>query len=146
MKIISVVGARPNFMKIAPFIKSIHEVNSASVPPSGGNPGVGPVGEQAEGVKSIHEVNTASSPKNKFNPFFSPNKGEMSAYGHSAADKEGIRGDASSLSGSRRIRPQGGPAEGVKKQQSNLQTLEHLLVHTGQHYDDRGKLITKAAF
>jgi len=28
MKIISVVGARPNFMKIAPFIKSIHEVNS----------------------------------------------------------------------------------------------------------------------
>ena len=30
MKIISVVGARPNFMKIAPFINAIHEVNSAS--------------------------------------------------------------------------------------------------------------------
>lgn len=28
MKIISVVGARPNFMKIAPFIKAIHEHNS----------------------------------------------------------------------------------------------------------------------
>ena len=28
MKIISVVGARPNFMKIAPFIKAIHEYNS----------------------------------------------------------------------------------------------------------------------
>ena len=28
MKIISVVGARPNFMKIAPFIKAIKEFNS----------------------------------------------------------------------------------------------------------------------
>jgi len=27
MKIISVVGARPNFMKIAPFIKAIEEYN-----------------------------------------------------------------------------------------------------------------------
>ena len=31
MKIISVVGARPNFMKIAPFIKAINEYNSSSV-------------------------------------------------------------------------------------------------------------------
>src|SRR6056297_2770358 len=61
MKIISVVGARPNFMKIAPFINSIHEVNSASVPPTGGNPSVGHEGRQGKGVKSIHEVNTTSS-------------------------------------------------------------------------------------
>jgi hypothetical protein len=61
MKIISVVGARPNFMKIAPFIKAIHEVNSASVPPSGGNPGIEHEGRQGKGVNSIHEMNTASS-------------------------------------------------------------------------------------
>ena len=29
MKIISVVGARPNFMKIAPFIKAIEEYNKS---------------------------------------------------------------------------------------------------------------------
>jgi len=33
MKIISVVGARPNFMKIAPFIKAIEEHN-ANIPSS----------------------------------------------------------------------------------------------------------------
>ena len=32
MKIISVVGARPNFMKIAPFINSIHYQNSTEIP------------------------------------------------------------------------------------------------------------------
>ncbi len=31
MKIISVVGARPNFMKIAPFIKAIHHQNSTEI-------------------------------------------------------------------------------------------------------------------
>ena len=53
MKIISVVGARPNFMKIAPFIKAIHQYNN---------------------ITSTH---------------------------------------------------------------TNQQTIEHLLLHTGQHYDDR---------
>jgi hypothetical protein len=61
MKIISVVGARPNFMKIAPFIKAIHEVNTNFSPHLGGDASVGPKGRQAEGVNSIHEVNTASS-------------------------------------------------------------------------------------
>lgn len=36
MKIISIVGARPNFMKIAPFIRAINKHNSSLFPPSGG--------------------------------------------------------------------------------------------------------------
>lgn len=76
MKIISVVGARPNFMKIAPFINAIHEVNTALVPPLGGirQPG-----------KDMSEAD----------------------------------------------------AEGGQQATSNQQQIEHLLVHTGQHYDDR---------
>ncbi len=75
MKIISVVGARPNFMKIAPFINSIHKVNTSSDPLLGGNAGV-------------------------------RNEGK------------GQRG-------------------------SNNQLIKHILVHTGQHYDDR---MSKAFF
>ncbi len=36
MKIISVVGARPNFMKIAPFIKAINQYNETLLSPAGG--------------------------------------------------------------------------------------------------------------
>jgi len=36
MKIISVVGARPNFMKIAPFIRAINQYNQSFFPPDGG--------------------------------------------------------------------------------------------------------------
>lgn len=72
MKIISVVGARPNFMKIAPFIRAINKYNSllrqGSTPPSGGAGG--------------------------------------------ALSKEGSGGSL-----------------GAK--------IDHILVHTGQHYDDR---------
>lgn len=35
MKIISVVGARPNFMKIAPFIRAIDAYNNSPLPPQG---------------------------------------------------------------------------------------------------------------
>ncbi|RIH64459.1 UDP-N-acetylglucosamine 2-epimerase (non-hydrolyzing) [Mariniphaga sediminis] len=70
MKIISVVGARPNFMKIAPFIKAIQDVNTASV----------------------------SSPEEKQESMANGDTGEQTT-----SDK----------------------------------TIEHLLVHTGQHYDDR---------
>lgn len=40
MKIISVVGARPNFMKIAPFIRAIEQYNT-SLSPAGGGTRVG---------------------------------------------------------------------------------------------------------
>jgi len=84
MKIISVVGARPNFMKIAPFIRAINNYNIQShpgfIPPSGGTKG-----------------------------------GKDSVPGAGGAEK----------------------AEGAK------QRVEHLLVHTGQHYDDR---MSKAFF
>lgn len=88
MKIISVVGARPNFMKVAPFINAIHEVNSTSSPHLGGDAGVRHEGRPAEGVKAIHHFD-----------------------------------------------------QSLKS--SNPRTLEHLLVHTGQHYDDR---MSKAFF
>jgi UDP-N-acetylglucosamine 2-epimerase (non-hydrolysing) len=38
MKIISVVGARPNFMKVAPFIRAIHKYNSDLGYPGSGGP------------------------------------------------------------------------------------------------------------
>lgn len=66
MKIVSVVGARPNFMKIAPFIRAIHNYNI--------NPNIG---------------------------FTSP------SYPHSLSPS------------------------------SDKEQITHLLVHTGQHYDDR---------
>ncbi len=73
MKIISVVGARPNFMKIAPFIKAIEEYNA----------------------------NVSANKNNK--------------------------------------------TSSISPVSSSLQVpkIEHLLVHTGQHYDDR---ISKAFF
>lgn len=53
MKIISVVGARPNFMKIAPFINAIHEVNTAVSHRqlAEGDARVRPAGRMAEGVR-----------------------------------------------------------------------------------------------
>lgn len=94
MKIISVVGARPNFMKIAPFINSIQEVNSASSLPLGGDASLRPAGRPAEGVKSIHEM----------------------------AGDDNLSGNST---------------EGGQQATRNQQQIEHLLVHTGQHYDDR---------
>lgn len=94
MKIISVVGARPNFMKIAPFINSIHEVNTTSSLPMGGDASLRPAGRPAEGVKSIHEM----------------------------AGDDNLSGNST---------------EGGQPATSNQQQIVHLLVHTGQHYDDR---------
>jgi UDP-N-acetylglucosamine 2-epimerase (non-hydrolysing) len=75
MKIISVVGARPNFMKIAPFIKAIEEYN-----------------------KSINARNAPTNP-----PL-----------------------------------PAGGELEGASlPPRGSRRGLLHLLIHTGQHYDDR---------
>jgi UDP-N-acetylglucosamine 2-epimerase (non-hydrolysing) len=93
MKIISVVGARPNFMKIAPFINAIHEVNTNPSPHLGGDAGVRPVRGKAEGVKSTEEYNKSIDTQNVPSQTLPPR-------------------------GSRR-------------------GLLHLLVHTGQHYDDR---------
>jgi len=72
MKIISVVGARPNFMKIAPFIRAIDNYN-------------------------IHS-NTGFTP------------------------------------------PSGGARGSIKTAPGARGSIEHLLVHTGQHYDDRMSL------
>ena len=49
MKIISVVGARPNFMKIAPFIKAINEYNSLPHPLAPSPIGEGEKGAGGEG-------------------------------------------------------------------------------------------------
>ena len=89
MKIISVIGARPNFMKIAPFIHAINKYNSAHFPPSGGN---GQQGKDSAGA---------------------------------AVDQRGSKKHNSKL----------------KAQSPEL--VAHLLVHTGQHYDDR---MSKAFF
>ena len=76
MKIISVVGARPNFMKIAPFIKAIEAHN----------------GSLLVTVDSV---------------------GELSANGE------------------------------MSEEEAGASQIQHLLVHTGQHYDDR---MSKAFF
>ena len=55
MKIISVVGARPNFMKIAPFIRAINHYNTllypGFIPPSGGAGGVLSPSVRSKGIK-----------------------------------------------------------------------------------------------
>ncbi len=79
MKIISVVGARPNFMKIAPFIRAIKAYNSAILN----------IEFQAKNPIKLSTGVTFSGASNK------------------------------------------------------QQTIKHLLVHTGQHYDDR---MSKAFF
>ena len=95
MKIISVVGARPNFMKIAPFIKAIKKYNSAHFTPS-------------EPVPVCREGNGQ--------------QGEESA---SAVDQSGSN------------------VYNSKPETLNPKLISHLLVHTGQHYDDR---MSKAFF
>ena len=75
MKIISVVGARPNFMKIAPFIKAINEHNSK-------------IQNQASSVSTVSQISQVPKPL-------------------------------------------------------PVQKITHILVHTGQHYDDR---MSKAFF
>jgi UDP-N-acetylglucosamine 2-epimerase (non-hydrolysing) len=56
MKIISVVGARPNFMKIAPFIRAINnyntQLNPGIIPPSGGTKG-GSLGGTKGGITHL---------------------------------------------------------------------------------------------
>ena len=76
MKIISVVGARPNFMKIAPFIKAIEAHNDSL-------------------LVTVDSV------------------GELSANGE------------------------------MSEEEAGASQIQHLLVHTGQHYDDR---MSKAFF
>jgi hypothetical protein len=45
-----------------PFIKSIHAVNTASSPLLGGDAGVRPEAQEAEGVNSIHAMTASSLP------------------------------------------------------------------------------------
>ncbi|MCF6172144.1 MAG: UDP-N-acetylglucosamine 2-epimerase (non-hydrolyzing) [Bacteroidales bacterium] len=81
MKIISVVGARPNFMKIAPFIRAIQQYNETIIADG--------ISSSGGGAQRVGEVN-----------------------------------------------PKGGDVR-------RTEGVNHLLVHTGQHYDDR---MSKAFF
>lgn len=90
MKIISVVGARPNFMKIAPFIKAIEKYNGSL---SLNNRGL----THPDNHKEVPGMKTDSG---------SSEKNFQSAY-------------------------------------SERKRIEHILCHTGQHYDDR---MSKAFF
>ncbi|MDX9694219.1 MAG: UDP-N-acetylglucosamine 2-epimerase [Bacteroidales bacterium] len=84
MKIISVVGARPNFMKVAPFI---HAINTYNI--------------QLE-TKNL------------------------------SAEQAGAKRET-----------QNAPTRNAKPETRNPKLVTHLLVHTGQHYDDR---MSKAFF
>jgi UDP-N-acetylglucosamine 2-epimerase (non-hydrolysing) len=98
MKILSVVGARPNFMKIAPFVRAIEQYNKRiNIPPSGGTKG-----------------------------------GDSSDWTNGVAPSGGTKGGDSSEW------TNGVTASGVTKG-----GVSHVLVHTGQHYDDR---MSKAFF
>ncbi len=91
MKIISVVGARPNFMKIAPFIKAINKYNSSISTTSNLDDEMSPFGGREQRRGSV----------------FNPNK-------HNS-----------------------------KLEANSSKLISHILVHTGQHYDDR---MSKAFF
>lgn len=93
MKIISVVGARPNFMKIAPFIRAIKQYNETLSPSGGG-------GLQDRG---------------RFSPAGGGSRGWI-------AHKE-------DLAESKQL--------GTSPMTNDQSPIQHLLVHTGQHYDDR---------
>jgi len=93
MKIISVVGARPNFMKIAPFIRAIEKYNQIT---SNTNPLISSV----PSVSSVPQVPSVSSVSQV------PSVSSVSQV------------------------PSVPSVPSVPK-------IQHLLVHTGQHYDDR---------
>ncbi len=100
MKIISVVGARPNFMKIAPFIRAIEEYNS-----------------QQSSVSS--QQSAVGSPQSTVG---SPQSSVGSQQSSVGSQQSSVSNDQSLMTNS---------------------PLHHILVHTGQHYDDR---MSKAFF
>ena len=51
MKIISVVGARPNFMKIAPFCRAIERYNAVQA-----GPAIGHLLERGADLRSVQEL------------------------------------------------------------------------------------------
>jgi UDP-N-acetylglucosamine 2-epimerase (non-hydrolysing) len=82
MKIISVVGARPNFMKIAPFIRAIEDYNNT--------------------LSNVSLNHGSSSHPLNLPPSFSPSVSSSHPQNFSSSSQ-----------------------------------VHHLLVHTGQHYDDK---------
>ena len=102
MKIISVVGARPNFMKIAPFIRAIEQYNKTLSPSGGGAQRAGEVLPFGGGARRVGEV------------FPSGGLSDQSETEAEGAQRAG-----------------------------EISLIRHILVHTGQHYDDR---MSKAFF
>jgi len=115
MKIISVVGARPNFMKIAPFIRAIKEYNSYNINSV--------VSSEANIAKPEGDNSPIQSLKEE--PFGQNNKG--------------LPANSSDMSGSAEgnINISARKKENTSFKIQNQQQITHLLVHTGQHYDDR---------
>ena len=103
MKIISVVGARPNFMKIAPFIRAVENHNMKQ---GTQNKELG-----TKLAQSLVEVNTEQGTKNK--------EQRTKNKEHQTQNTE------------------------QRTQNTEHRTIKHILVHTGQHYDDR---MSKAFF
>ena len=98
MKIISVVGARPNFMKIAPFIRAVEEYNNTLS------------NDNLNQVSSSHFLNHSPS-SSLSDPQFS----QLQNFSSSSPP---------------------GPSSQLQNFSSSSY-VHHLLVHTGQHYDDK---------
>jgi UDP-N-acetylglucosamine 2-epimerase (non-hydrolysing) len=105
MKIISVVGARPNFMKIAPFCHAIERHNESIIHKSG----------ERRVLAALEGGSSHAVPQQP--------------------------GPPSPLDGSQPIDNETSTSQGIESGEnsphSTAAPISHILVHTGQHYDER---------